>query len=155
MTSPGSAAFSAQVDAVLAEQRQSLNALRQQSAERAARGTAAAAKATERFSRLAQRVREGARERANPAPAKPAAGDDKVAELELLAGQLDETPPDPAEPSDAEVSDILDGMRPLPPEPAEAAPEQADTSILQWSESEDETDDEPDDLDDDDFQNPW
>lgn len=155
MTNPGSTAFSAKVDAVLAEHEQSLGTLRQQSAVRAARGTAAAAKATERFSRLAQRVQEGARERARPTPAEPVlAGDDSVAELEILAGGLDEQTPDPTEPSKAEIDDILDTMRPLPLEPAQPEEDQADTSVLQWTAPPNETDDEPEDLDDD-FQDPW
>jgi hypothetical protein len=119
VTSGEHAGFAARIDAVLAEQERSLGALRQDSAVRAERGTATAAAATARFAKLAERVRQGARDRALPSPRDALAFDDPIAELEAL---IEPPPPDPAEPDDAEVDEILDTLLPLRP-PADDAQE--------------------------------
>lgn len=127
MTSGEPAAFSAKIDAVLAEQERLLDAVRQRGADRAARGTADAAAATARLRRLAERVRQGARDRARPSPREALAFDDPVAELEALAKELDGTPPDPDEPAAAEVEEIVATLRPPAPE------DQPDTAVRRWS----------------------
>lgn len=144
--------FSAGLDAILADNEQAGRDLGRRSEERATRASADVATATARFRKLAERVQQGAQERADPKPKQQElAPDDPLAELEAMAADITETPPDPDEPSEAEVNDILDTMKPLAP-PESGAAQGPDTSALQWNAT---TSPRSGELSDDDFEFPW